>query len=108
MHSFLLVSESLGGFRFLRVWNASSGSDSYLGLDASQFTFTNLVLTGLGYHKSVSSNIFAWGNAFFFSPNHGKSVLFARTFTSPLILFDGSSTGEYIIQLMDNQVKRPY
>jgi len=94
----------MGGFKFLRVWNTSSGSDSYLGLAASSFNFTDLVLTGFGYHKSISSSILIWGNALFFSPNDAKSMLFGRSFNSSVQFIDGSANGEYIIQLQDNQV----
>lgn len=100
---YYIVSDSRGGFRFLRVWN-TSGSDAFLGTNSSAFTFTNLSLTGLGYHKSISSSLFAWGNAFFYSPNDGINMLYAMNFTSPVKSFDGSSNGEYLIQLQDNQV----
>jgi hypothetical protein len=96
----------MGGFRFLRVWNTSSGSDSYLGLNSSSFNFTNLSLTGLGYHKSISSSILVWGNSLFFTPNDGKSMLFARSFNSSVQLLDGSANGEYFVQLQDNQVRK--
>jgi hypothetical protein len=47
-----------------------------------------------------------WGNGLFFTPNDGKTMLFARSFNSSVQLLDGSANGEYVVQLQDNQVRK--
>ena len=95
----------MGVFRFKRVWNSSTDSGAFLGINSSSLTFTNLSLTGLGYHKSISSSLFVWGNSVFLSPNDGLSMSFVRHFSSPVQSFDGSLNGDYLFKLADNQVR---
>lgn len=86
--------------------DAEAGEALNQWIDDAAIAKDNLVLTGMGYHRLLSKDLFFWGNALLYSPNSGQTVYAIKVFTNGITIdeFVSASNGRYAIVTSDYQV----